>query len=127
MIKKINKLLNSKGLTLVEILVAFAILGIITTVFLSLFTNGYKTIFSAGQKSTAVFKAQEVMEGQIAGVPTPSGVVNNIRVSETLNTNLSINFSEKVIVVKGKTMLVQYDDNKHVINFTSFISENRGD
>jgi len=127
MMKKINKLLNCKGLTLVEILVAFAILGIITTAFLSLFTNGYKTIFSAGQKTTAVFKTQEVMEGQIAGSSTPNNSIDNITVAENPNTNLSINFGGKVIVVKGKTMLVQYDGNKHVINFTSFISENRGD
>lgn len=125
--KKYNKLLDSKGLTLIEVIVALSILLVVTTSFLTLFTNGFSTIFSAGQKTTAVFKAQEVMEGQLAGLPVPSGTVENVTVTEKTSANLSINFDGKIIQVKGKTLEVEYRDNKQNVKFNSFMAENRGD
>jgi prepilin-type N-terminal cleavage/methylation domain-containing protein len=57
------KLLNqNKGLTLIEIIVAIAILGIILVPLIGMFTNGFTNIFTMGNKTRAVTEAQAVLD-----------------------------------------------------------------
>lgn len=51
-----------KGLTLIEVIISIAILGIIAISFLSMFSNGYINIFTMGNKSKAVVKAQSTID-----------------------------------------------------------------
>jgi len=54
---------NRKGLTLIEVIVALAILGIIATSFLTMFTSSFSTIFSMGRRTQAMNDdAQQIME-----------------------------------------------------------------
>jgi prepilin-type N-terminal cleavage/methylation domain-containing protein len=56
-------LCNKKGMTLVEIIVAIAILGIMAAAFLTVFVSGYSVIFSMGRKTQAMNdKAQTYMD-----------------------------------------------------------------
>jgi Tfp pilus assembly protein PilE len=50
------------GLTLVEIIVAIAILGIIFIAFQDIFYNGYRAIFSSGQRTQAMMELQEIAD-----------------------------------------------------------------
>lgn len=56
------RLQSKQGLTLLEIIVALAILSILLVSFLSLFSNGFTTIITAGNKSRASIEAQEIMD-----------------------------------------------------------------
>ncbi|OHW62542.1 hypothetical protein EUAN_11070 [Andreesenia angusta] len=53
---------SEKGMTLVEVIISIAILGIIVTAFLSLFGNGFVSIASFGGKSEAVLGASDILE-----------------------------------------------------------------
>ena len=53
---------NCKGLTLLELILSIAILGIVLVVFLSLFTSGVTTIFFMGQKSQSNIEAQAIID-----------------------------------------------------------------
>ena len=57
---------KNSGMTLVEIIVAMAILGIISITFLSIFSGMFKGIVNAGQRSKATFGAQQDLENYIA-------------------------------------------------------------
>ena len=57
-----KSIINNKGLTLVEILVALAVLGIILVAFLNIFLSGYTTIFSMGHKTEAMAEAQNFLD-----------------------------------------------------------------
>lgn len=58
-----KKHLNRKhGLTLIEIVISLAILSIIMVAFLSLFSNGFITIITMGNKSRASVEAQEIVD-----------------------------------------------------------------
>ena len=58
-----KKRFNSKsGLTLIEIIISLAILSIIMVAFLSLFSNGFITIITMGNKSRASVEAQELVD-----------------------------------------------------------------
>lgn len=61
-----DNLRDNKGVTLVEIVVSLAILGIISAAFATLFTNGFRVIFSAGDKTVALYEAQDSVENIIA-------------------------------------------------------------
>lgn len=53
---------RKKGMTLLEVIIAVAILGIISIVFLSVFANGFTTIFKMGNKTKAVAEAQKLID-----------------------------------------------------------------
>ena len=53
---------NDKGLTLIEIILSIAILGIILTAFLSTSTFGVSNLFFSGQKSESVMDLQSAMD-----------------------------------------------------------------
>jgi prepilin-type N-terminal cleavage/methylation domain-containing protein len=86
------------GFTLIEVLVAAAILAVIVAVFALLFTYSYSGIFLAGRKSEALFTAQAEMDSAIAQGPGAS----------LPERTLDINFEGKSISVSGKEIKVDY-------------------
>lgn len=104
---------RENGFTLIEVLVAVAVLAIITGVFTMLFTNSYKSIFASGNKSNAQYIAQQELERRIAA--------NNLE-----NQELSIPFGSKTIKIAGylKTETQQYQgvgSSQQVVTIYSFI------
>ena len=58
-----NKLIkNSKGFTLVEVIVSMAILALIATAFVPLFGFSFTSIFSYGERDKAMSVASDIME-----------------------------------------------------------------
>jgi len=53
---------TKKGLTLVEIIVAIAILGIVFIAFQQIFYNGYFSVFTSGQRTRAIMDVQEIVD-----------------------------------------------------------------
>lgn len=54
--------MNNRGLTLIEIIVSIAILGVLSIFFLAIFTNVSADVFSWGERGKAILKAQEKLE-----------------------------------------------------------------
>ncbi|MTI65413.1 MAG: prepilin-type N-terminal cleavage/methylation domain-containing protein [Firmicutes bacterium] len=57
---------NNKGITLIEIIVSIAIIGIISLTFLSIFSDGFINIISSGKKSKAVAKSRLVINDMLS-------------------------------------------------------------
>lgn len=57
---------RTAGFTLIELIVALAIIGIMAVSFLTVFSTTYAHIFSAGRKSDAVFQTEQKVESAIA-------------------------------------------------------------
>lgn len=53
---------NKSGLTLIEVIISMAILGIIAVAILNTFTFGYDNIFAMGRKTKATQIAQQYMD-----------------------------------------------------------------
>lgn len=62
MINKVNAYINSKGLTLIEVLVSIILISIILFTFFSFFIQSAKTGKTSGEVVDATFIAQEEME-----------------------------------------------------------------
>lgn len=70
---------NQKGVTLVEIIVALAILGIISVTFLTIFAGTFKWVIDGGDRGEAVFSAQQAVESNLVDSSTGSPVTVVIR------------------------------------------------
>jgi prepilin-type N-terminal cleavage/methylation domain-containing protein len=80
---KITKFNNHNGFTLIEILIAMAILLIIVVAFLSVFTNSFIAIASMGDKSRASADAQKIIdrvygEGDLSGASELRASISSI-------------------------------------------------
>ena len=60
---------NNKGMTLIEIIIAMAILAIIGVTFLNVFGSGYIGIVSGGKHTKTAYKAQQLVEKEIIDNP----------------------------------------------------------
>lgn len=68
---------NKKGSTLVELIIAIAILGIIITSFLGMFSFGFNNITKAGIRTKAINKTQTIVESTYAKkFSNPSEIIN---------------------------------------------------
>lgn len=57
-----NNLNNKKGFTLIELIMSLAVLMIILVAFISMFTNGFITVITMGNKSKAAMEGQEIID-----------------------------------------------------------------
>jgi len=53
---------RNQGMTLIEIIIAIAILGLLAGVFLNSFSTGYINIYNMGSKTQAMYKAQTIID-----------------------------------------------------------------
>ena len=60
--EKIKVLSQKEGFTLIEIILAMAILGIILVAFIGAFSNGFTSILNTGNKTRAVAQAQAIVD-----------------------------------------------------------------
>jgi prepilin-type N-terminal cleavage/methylation domain-containing protein len=58
----VKVLTQKNGFTLVEIVIAIAILGIILVPLIGVFTNGFTNVITMGNKTRAIAKAQAVID-----------------------------------------------------------------
>lgn len=53
---------NQRGMTLIELIIAIAILGIISVTFLNMFGSGYTHIFRAGNRTKTIAELQAIID-----------------------------------------------------------------
>lgn len=123
-----------KGLTLIEVVVSIAILGLIAASFLGMFSNGYITIFTMGNKSRALAKAQSVVDaackaGRLNYSTELVGISSNAVSEADLHTyeagKESKYLAEDVLInsvyYKKITVAVFYQGGKRYVEITSLI------
>jgi len=78
---------NKRGFTLIEVILSLAILGIIAIPILTVFTNGFSTIFAMGRKTQAMNNQAQKYMDQIYNGEAVSTVeaIPDVTVSETAN------------------------------------------
>lgn len=96
-----------KGLTLIEVIISLAILGIVAVVFLTIFNSGNKNILRAGKRTEDILSIQEKVDNRIK-----NDVSGGKKVKVTIpNVILNREIKGRMINVKG--------DNK--IEITTFV------
>ena len=53
---------NEKGMTIIEVVIFFAIIGIVLVAYLAMFTSSADQIFRMGNKTTAMSDAQDIID-----------------------------------------------------------------
>lgn len=110
---------EQKGLTLIEVIIALAILGIITVSIITVFSNSFSNIFSLGNRSKALAEASRRME-ILYTIPVEERSVDTIK--NTLmdattfyvegETALYQSTSENIVrfMITPKTLLQDHDE-----------------
>lgn len=114
-----NKHKGMKGLTLVEILVALAIIGILFVAFSGVFVNGLTGIYKAGDRNEADYVAQKAIENRISG---NTASFSNTSCTETAAT-LSISFGSNIIQESGIILDISYNDGEYNVSLVTFIPD----
>lgn len=103
---------SNRGLTLIEIIISIAIIGIIAITFLTMFSGGYKYISNAGNKSISTYNAQDDIEKELG--------LQNSGNSETLYLTFNgAGLSDHDVAVKGATV----SDSNNIL--TTFLADNQ--
>ncbi len=117
---KITMKINSKGMTLIEVIVAMAILGIIIVSFLTTFTFSFTQIAMSGSISKAVFKAQRATDKEIAGVASIDDSTINTE-QKIITINLPYVTDDIVVAHEGKVITTISNSNGKESNIWTFI------
>lgn len=133
-----KSLYKKRGLTLIEIVVAIAILGLMAVVLLNMFATGYSIIFSMGRKTNKVNEAQRIVDkafaagddSVIAGDSNYS-TLSNLYVYESgknskytkedVTITVPINGVNKTLSYIKLTVVVFYENGKNHVEVTSLI------
>lgn len=100
---------NKKGMTLIEIIVALAILGILSVSFLTLFTMGFMGIAGAGHRSRAQYDAQMKVEEDLNPVAAVPGIeVLKINIPGYGEATVSGSLETESTVVNGKRVNITF-------------------
>lgn len=92
-----RKRAKSNAMTLVEIIMAMALIGIITISIMTLLTSGFTQITSSGERAKALFQAQAQIESDINDIGQSASDA-----SETL----TLKIDDTEIIVPGKVKSV---------------------
>lgn len=144
-----NKVLNDKeGMTLIEIIVALAILGIVLIALLNVFTFSMKGVYSAGHRTASAKELQGIADTLINANKMPTGFATQDSIRTYLSAlstdyhredNLSnvttyagypvnFNVSTRNITIGPSagynvTLVRFFEDNKKYTKMTAFIVE----
>jgi len=103
------KKLSRSGMTLIEVIISMAILGILSVVFLTIFTSGYIGVSSAGKRTEVGYEAQKAIEELIIS-------------GDTETETITIFFQDgPTLVVDGNKIEKEINNGEHSINITTFI------
>lgn len=107
---------GDSGLTLVEVLVALAVLTIVLVAVVGLYTGGYMGVGMAGHRSDALYRAQAGLENNIL-IP---GVDNDGLQMD--DTEIEIDYPGLSIIVPGKIITVEQEAREdNPVSLTVFV------
>ncbi len=110
---------QNKGLTLIEIIIAMAILGLLAMAFFTLFGFNLMIVNQSGKNSVSSFQTQSILESRISGDTTPSS-----QLTESDGTITLYKSGAPIGTVDGKILVVTYPYNhKTDKTVVAFISE----
>ncbi|MCB2295208.1 prepilin-type N-terminal cleavage/methylation domain-containing protein [Clostridium algoriphilum] len=116
-----NYLQNEKGFTLIELIISIAILAIVTTAFLTMFTSGIVGISNSGKKSFDHYTAQSQIESNINDL---EDLPSNVTTTAPGTSNISLIFpgSPNIFVISGRQIDVRYTYGRITKILTTFIT-----
>jgi prepilin-type N-terminal cleavage/methylation domain-containing protein len=115
--------INDIGMTLVEVIIALAILGIISIGMLSLFTSGIRLIIMSGDHSKIQYTTIQSMENELADnlTATPS----SITAPDPIDSTVTISFpgTATSISVDGCIQQIKYNNGAYQMTVSTFVPD----
>ena len=107
-------ILNNKGFSMVEIIVAMAILSLVAVSLVTLFSFSATEIFHAGEKSEKIFEAQGEVDNLIESGGDPSYFEEK---------NVVVEISGEDVEIPGNILEIEYKYNERTGHITYFLPD----
>lgn len=104
-----NKNRHNDGLTLIEIIIAIAILAILVVSILGIFSGSFATIISMGNRTTALYEAQSIFNSFESKISNPA-TVDAINVE--LNSYVTVNSSDAELALTEDEFIAEFNDKR---------------
>lgn len=99
---------NQEGLTLIEVIISLAILGIMIVAYLTVFTSGFTGIMRAGHRAEAAYDAQQEQTQKIMESSTFVGNDDiTLNFDGGTSVTLDVSFMESSVDVNGNTSVMK--------------------
>lgn len=99
---------NRRGLTLVEVMVSVALIGMVAMIFLNIFTTSNKNIYNSSNKTKEIYELQKAIDEKIINA---SGEIDGVTaVNQDVEVTIGVNkglVEGKLITSKNKENPVQ--------------------
>ena len=96
-----KKMRRTRGFTLVEVLIALVLIGVIAAGLLTFFSSGYQNILGQRNQNALNFDIQEDFETRLAKIKKDGGSGNDV---ETFTYRIGKNGRSNSVSVKGTTI-----------------------
>jgi prepilin-type N-terminal cleavage/methylation domain-containing protein len=114
---------HKSGLTLIELIVSLAILGILAVSFFSMFSSGAIGVFRGGKRSKNTYTIQQATEN-IINTNTTAAYSSGNPLAASTSGNLSISFpSVATLSIPGREVTVSYSDSSAPVDITIFLPD----
>lgn len=99
---------KKKGYTLIEVIIALAMIGILAISFLSIFTSGFRTITRTGHRAVAAYGSQQQLSEKVVNADAlDSDEYSEQKLTFTFKSGpvieLNVRVIETVVEVNGNT------------------------
>lgn len=121
--KNTRKRYHSNGMTVIEVVVAIAILAMVSITLLAMYSMSLRFIMKAGVNSDKQYQTVGTLENKLVNNLDPDTVPETIDTTPVTNVTVSINFDGTPVSATGTIEKIDFQDDEYEMTVSVFVPD----